>query len=102
MCGMKVVVVASDESGNIDLEDLKAKALKYKDTLVRLRITEMERFQLIRHLFSCLSVQKYFFTSSLMYILSLRVISDFSHRNPLYVTFALSFHSTLLIPLFPS
>ena len=34
MCGMKVVVVASDEKGNIDLEDLKAKALKHKDTLV--------------------------------------------------------------------
>ena len=35
MCGMKVVVVASDESGNIDLEDLRAKALKHKDNLVR-------------------------------------------------------------------
>ena len=34
MCGMKVVVVASDESGNIDLLDLKAKALKHKDNLV--------------------------------------------------------------------
>ena len=34
MCGMKVVVVASDESGNIDLQDLKAKALKHKDHLV--------------------------------------------------------------------
>ena len=34
MCGMKVVVVASDESGNIDLQDLKAKALKHKDNLV--------------------------------------------------------------------
>ena len=46
MCGMKVVVVASDESGNIDLEDLKAKALKYKDTLVRLRITEIDQIEL--------------------------------------------------------
>ena len=36
MCGMKVVVVNSDENGNIDLEDLKAKALKHKDTLVGL------------------------------------------------------------------
>ena len=35
MCGMKVVVVNSDEKGNIDLEDLKAKALKHTDTLVR-------------------------------------------------------------------
>ena len=35
MCGMKVVVVASDESGNIDLKDLKAKALKHKDHLVK-------------------------------------------------------------------
>ena len=34
MCGMKVVVVASDESGNIDLEDLRSKALKHKDHLV--------------------------------------------------------------------
>ena len=38
MCGMKVVVVNSDENGNIDLEDLKAKALKHKDTLVSLQL----------------------------------------------------------------
>ena len=31
----RVVVVASDESGNIDLQDLKAKALKHKDHLVK-------------------------------------------------------------------
>ena len=42
MCGMKVVVVASDESGNIDLEDLKAKALKHKDNLVRLTCCETD------------------------------------------------------------
>lgn len=39
MCGMKVVVVNSDESGNIDLADLKAKALKHKDNLGALMVT---------------------------------------------------------------
>ena len=37
--GMKVVVVNSDENGNVDLEDLKAKALKHKDNLAALMIT---------------------------------------------------------------
>ena len=33
MAGLKVVVTKCDENGNIDVEDLKAKADKYKDTL---------------------------------------------------------------------
>jgi glycine dehydrogenase len=39
MAGMEVVVVECDERGNIDLEDLKAKAEKYKDTLGALMMT---------------------------------------------------------------
>lgn len=39
MAGMKVVVVKCDESGNIDVEDLKAKAEKHKDELSALMIT---------------------------------------------------------------
>lgn len=39
MCGMKVVVVNSDECGNVDFEDLKAKADKHKDNLAALMVT---------------------------------------------------------------
>lgn len=39
MCGMKVVVIKSDEDGNVDLEDLKSKALHHKDHLAALMIT---------------------------------------------------------------
>lgn len=39
MTGMKVVVVKTDENGNIDLEDLKEKAEKYSDTLAALMVT---------------------------------------------------------------
>ena len=39
MSGMKVVVVNSDENGNIDINDLKAKALKHKDNLAALMVT---------------------------------------------------------------
>ncbi|MEQ8908272.1 MAG: aminomethyl-transferring glycine dehydrogenase [Vicingaceae bacterium] len=39
MAGMKVVVVKCDESGNIDLEDLRAKSEKHKDELSALMIT---------------------------------------------------------------
>lgn len=39
MAGMTVVVVKSDESGNIDLADLKEKAEKYKDTLSSCMVT---------------------------------------------------------------
>ncbi len=39
MAGMKVVVVACDAHGNIDVDDLRAKAEQYKDTLAALMIT---------------------------------------------------------------
>ena len=39
MAGMNVVVVKCDENGNIDIEDLKAKAAKHKDTLAAFMIT---------------------------------------------------------------
>jgi glycine dehydrogenase len=39
MAGMKVVVVKSDEEGHIDVEDLKAKAVQYKDKLAGLMVT---------------------------------------------------------------
>ena len=39
MAGMKVVVVACDEHGNIDTTDLKAKAEQYTDSLACLMIT---------------------------------------------------------------
>ncbi len=39
MCGMQVVVVACDASGNIDVEDLKAKAAQHADRLAALMIT---------------------------------------------------------------
>ncbi len=39
MAGMKVVVVACDAQGNIDVGDLRAQAAKYKDTLAALMVT---------------------------------------------------------------
>jgi glycine dehydrogenase len=39
MAGMNVVVVQCDESGNIDIDDLKAKAKQYKDRLAALMVT---------------------------------------------------------------
>jgi len=39
MAGMKVVVVKTDELGNIDVEDLRAKAEQYKDSLSSLMVT---------------------------------------------------------------
>ncbi len=39
MCGMKVVAVACDEQGNVDLDDLKAKAEKHGDNLAALMVT---------------------------------------------------------------
>ena len=39
MCGMKVVGVACDEQGNIDVEDLKAKAEKHSHELSALMVT---------------------------------------------------------------
>lgn len=39
MAGMKVVVVACDEMGNIDMHDLRKKAEEHKDTLCALMVT---------------------------------------------------------------
>jgi glycine dehydrogenase len=39
MAGMKVVVVKSDDEGHIDVADLKAKAVQYKDSLAGLMVT---------------------------------------------------------------
>ncbi len=39
MCGMKIVVVACDKHGNIDFDDLKAKAEQHKDNLAALMVT---------------------------------------------------------------
>ncbi|MCT7968694.1 aminomethyl-transferring glycine dehydrogenase [Laspinema sp. D1] len=39
MCGMKVVPVACDENGNINVEDLKAKAQKHSENLAALMVT---------------------------------------------------------------
>ena len=39
MAGMKIVVVACDEKGNVDVEDLKIKAAEHKDNLAALMVT---------------------------------------------------------------
>jgi len=39
MAGYKVVVVKSDEKGNIDVEDLKTKAIEHKDNLAAFMVT---------------------------------------------------------------
>jgi glycine dehydrogenase len=39
MCGMKVVVVDCDDRGNVDVDDLKAKAAQYSSELAALMIT---------------------------------------------------------------
>jgi glycine dehydrogenase len=39
MVGAKIVIVNCDDHGNIDVEDLKAKAVQYKDTLSSLMVT---------------------------------------------------------------
>ncbi len=39
MCGMKVVIVKCDESGNIDVDDLKAKTEKHQDKLAAIMVT---------------------------------------------------------------
>ncbi|WP_108866639.1 aminomethyl-transferring glycine dehydrogenase [Aquimarina aquimarini] len=39
MAGMKVVVTKATEEGNIDVEDLREKAIKYKDNLAALMVT---------------------------------------------------------------
>ena len=39
MCGMKIVAIACDDDGNVDMADLKAKAEKHKDRLSALMVT---------------------------------------------------------------
>lgn len=39
MAGMKVIIVACDDHGNIDIEDLKAKALQHEKVLAALMVT---------------------------------------------------------------
>ncbi len=39
MAGMQVIVVACDDDGNIDIEDMRAKAEQYRDTLAATMIT---------------------------------------------------------------
>ncbi|MEQ9427011.1 MAG: aminomethyl-transferring glycine dehydrogenase [Cyclobacteriaceae bacterium] len=39
MAGMKVIIVACDQKGNIDLADLKSKATEHKDSLAALMVT---------------------------------------------------------------
>lgn len=39
MCGMKVVVVACDDQGNVDIEDLKQKAQQHSDNLSAIMVT---------------------------------------------------------------
>jgi glycine dehydrogenase len=39
MAGMKIIVVRCDENGNIDIEDLRAKAIEHKEDLSALMIT---------------------------------------------------------------
>jgi glycine dehydrogenase len=44
MCGLKVVTVKCDDEGNLDLADLREKAVKYKDTLSCSMITYPSTF----------------------------------------------------------
>ncbi len=39
MCGFKIVIVACDEKGNIDVNDMRAKAEQHKDALAGLMVT---------------------------------------------------------------
>ncbi|PJK07273.1 glycine dehydrogenase (aminomethyl-transferring) [Lysobacteraceae bacterium NML08-0793] len=39
LCGMKVVVVACDKNGNVDVDDLRAKAEKHKENLAAIMLT---------------------------------------------------------------
>ncbi|KAG1287772.1 hypothetical protein G6F66_009813 [Rhizopus arrhizus] len=44
MCGMDIVIVQCDNEGNLDMEDLKTKAKKYKDRLGAIMITYPSTF----------------------------------------------------------
>ena len=50
MAGMKVVVVGTDPHGNIDFDDLKAKAEQYKDELSALMITYPSTHGVFEHM----------------------------------------------------
>jgi glycine dehydrogenase len=39
MCGFKIVIVACDDKGNIDMNDMRSKAIEYKDALAGLMVT---------------------------------------------------------------
>uniref|UniRef100_A0A7S1XDE1 Glycine cleavage system P protein n=1 Tax=Compsopogon caeruleus TaxID=31354 RepID=A0A7S1XDE1_9RHOD len=39
MCGMKIVPVGCDDKGNIDMEEVREKAVKHRDTLAALMVT---------------------------------------------------------------
>ena len=39
MCGFKIVIVACDDKGNIDVEDMRSKVEQYKDNLAGLMVT---------------------------------------------------------------
>lgn len=39
MCGFKIVIVACDDKGNIDVDDMRAKAIEHKENLAGLMVT---------------------------------------------------------------
>ena len=39
MCGMKIVTVGFDDSGNVNIDELTQKAIEHKDDLAALMIT---------------------------------------------------------------
>ncbi|KAI7903916.1 glycine dehydrogenase [Cokeromyces recurvatus] len=49
MSGMDVVIVQCDNKGNLDMEDLKAKAEKHKDRLAAIMITYPSTFGIFEH-----------------------------------------------------
>ena len=50
MAGMQVVAVKSDERGNIDVDDLRAKAAAHRDTLAALMVTYPQHPRRVRGL----------------------------------------------------
>jgi glycine cleavage system protein P-like pyridoxal-binding family len=54
LAGMTVVVVKSDAKGNVDFEDLKAKADKHKDNLAALMITYPSTYGVFEEVSYCL------------------------------------------------
>ena len=102
MCGMKVVVVNSDENGNIDLEDLKAKALKHKDTLVRLfyppyLLSNLPMFPVLTSI-PCHHIE--FFPFPLLTSLSLYFVNNVFFLTPIQYIYS-SYTACSLIYSFP-